>query len=66
MAARRSAKSEKKQQHWWRITRIKGTPAVEIGRVEATDANEAIQVAIKEYGITDPHQQSRLMAQRVG
>lgn len=67
MASRRPVKSSQvKERSWWQISRIKSTPAAHVGRVEAADAEEAIQVAIKEYHITDPHQQSRLMARRVG
>jgi hypothetical protein len=33
-----------------------------LGRVEAPDADAAIKLAIKEYGITDPHRQRRLVA----
>jgi hypothetical protein len=38
----------------WRISRIRSTPAVEIGTVEAPDAEQAIEEAIKEFGITNP------------
>jgi hypothetical protein len=41
----------------WRITRIRATPAVDIGTVEARDAEQAIQEAIKVFGITNPEQQ---------
>ena len=41
----------------WRITRIKARPAVELGTVEAPDADIAIQVAIKEFEITNPEHQ---------
>jgi hypothetical protein len=51
--------------HTWAISRIKGTPAVEIGWVDAPDAETAIKEAIKRYGITDPEQQKRLAARRV-
>jgi hypothetical protein len=44
---------------------IRSTPAVEIGYVEATDAEQAIKEAIKYYGITNPEHQQRLVAQRV-
>jgi 1,2-phenylacetyl-CoA epoxidase PaaB subunit len=50
--------------HSWRIFRIKGTPAAEIGTVEAPDAETAIKVAIKEFNITNSEQQKWLMAQR--
>jgi hypothetical protein len=50
----------------WRITRIRTTPAVEVGTVEARDAESAIKEAIKYYGITDPEHQARLAARRIG
>jgi hypothetical protein len=49
----------------WRIVRIKGTPASEVGTVEAVDAHNAIQVAIEKYGITKPEEQRRLAARPV-
>jgi len=51
--------------HTWAISRIKGTPAVEIGWVDAPDAESAIKKAIDQYNITDPEQQKRLVARRV-
>jgi hypothetical protein len=36
-----------------------------LGTVEAADADEAIQVAIKTFGITDPERRRRLVAQRI-
>jgi len=48
--SKRSPRSELPR---WRITRIRSTPAAEIGTVEAPDAESAIQEAIKLYGITD-------------
>jgi hypothetical protein len=53
------------QTHTWAISRIKGTPAVEIGWVDAPDAETAIKEAIQRYGITDREQQKRLAARRV-
>ena len=44
----------------WRVTRIK-SKGVEIGTVEAPDADSAIRQAIKDYGITDREQQKRLV-----
>jgi len=40
-------------------------PAVEIGWVDAPDADTAIKEAIKRYNITDREQQKRLVARRV-
>jgi hypothetical protein len=48
----------------WRITRIRASPATLIGYVEAPDEKQAIQAAIREFGITDPEHQKRLVAQR--
>jgi hypothetical protein len=61
-----SAAHRSKNVYRWRISRIRGTPAVEIDTVEAADAEQAIQVAIKEFEISDPEQQKRLAARRVG
>ena len=49
----------------WRITRIQGTPAANVGTVEAPDADTAIRVAIKQFEITNPEHQRRLAARRV-
>ena len=49
----------------WRITLIRNRSGVRIGTVEAVTAEEAIKIAIRNYGITDPEQQRRLVAQRV-
>jgi len=45
---------------------IKGTPAAVIDHVKAADAASAIEEAIKQFGITEPEQQRRLAARRVG
>jgi hypothetical protein len=49
----------------WRISRLKATPAVELGYLEAPDAEQAIKVAIERYGITNPMHQQKLVAQLV-
>jgi hypothetical protein len=49
----------------WRITRIKGTPAVELATGEALDADAAIRVAIEQFEITNPEYQRRLAARRL-
>jgi len=36
-----------------------------LGTVEAVDADEAVKVAIKLFGITDPERRRRLVAQRI-
>ena len=43
------------------VTRGRGR----IGTVEAAISNEAIKIAIREYGIRDPERQRRLVAQRI-
>jgi hypothetical protein len=42
----------------------KGTPAAEIGRVQAHDADEAIKIAIEQYEVA-PAFRGRLMAYQV-
>jgi hypothetical protein len=49
----------------WRITRIKASPAVMVGYVEAPNQEQAIQAAIREFGITNPEHQKQLVAQRM-
>jgi hypothetical protein len=49
---------------WWRIIRLKSTPAAEIGRVQAHDADEAIKIAIEQYEVP-PAFRGRLMAYQV-
>jgi len=46
----------------WEISRIKGTPAAILGRIEAPDAESAIKKWIETYDITDPQQQQRFVA----
>jgi len=51
----------------WRIVRIKGTPAIEIGTVTGPlDAEAAIAAAVEKFAITDPAQKERLAAYRIG
>jgi hypothetical protein len=59
------AKRPSTKMYEWRITRIRSTPAALIGHVEAPNAEQAIQEAIREFGITDAQQQKRLAAQPV-
>jgi len=49
----------------WRIILIRNHGGVRIGTVEAATAEEAIKVSIKEFAITDPERQRRLVAQRI-
>ena len=48
----------------WRITRLKASPAALIGYVEAPDQDTAIRTAIRQFEITNPEHQKRLVAQR--
>jgi hypothetical protein len=54
------------KEYEWEIIRIKGTPAVRLGRVTAPDAESAIKKAIKEFDIREPELQKRLAARRIG
>jgi hypothetical protein len=56
---------QKKKLHRWRISRIRATPTEFIGYVEAPDETEAIKNAVREYRITNPEKQKRLVAQGV-
>ena len=49
----------------WRISRIRSNAARELSEVEAPDADRAIKAAIEAFGVTDPWQQRRLVAQRL-
>jgi hypothetical protein len=58
-------RSPRSKLYEWRTTRIRSTPAVLIGYVQAPDAEQAVKEAIARYGISNPQQQARLAAQRV-
>jgi hypothetical protein len=60
--AKRTRKKEPKEERSWRVVIFRKTATV-VGIVEALDEQSAIKKAIKEYGITDPDQQRRLVAQ---
>ena len=49
----------------WRVTRIAGDKAQELGDLRAKTAAEAIKRYIRENEVTDPHTQQRLGAYRV-
>lgn len=49
----------------WEISRIKGTPAAILGRIKAPTAESAVKEWIERFDITDPEQQSRLVARPV-
>jgi hypothetical protein len=56
--------ARKATEYRWKVYRLRGTPAAFLGSVSATDEKAAIQAAIEEFGIGDPAQQKRLLAQR--
>jgi hypothetical protein len=66
MKSRAMAKpdSSNRQLPTWRITRIKGKAAVDLGAVKAPDAKAAVATAIKQFEITDPEQRKRVAARR--
>lgn len=49
----------------WRVTRLAGRAAREVGIVHAIDASQAIRNAIRRFEITDPEKQKRLAARRL-
>src|SRR5262245_28229184 len=49
----------------WEISRIKRTPAAILGRNKAPNAETAVKEWIEKFNITDPEQQSRLVARPV-
>jgi hypothetical protein len=49
----------------WRVTVIVGARAREITELQAETAEAAIKRAIREFGINNPHHQSRLAARPV-
>ena len=42
------------QMRTWEISRIKGTPAAILGRINAPDAESAVKEWIEKFEITDP------------
>jgi 1,2-phenylacetyl-CoA epoxidase PaaB subunit len=58
-----SKRTRSKELPWWRIFRLKATPAADVGRVQAPDAESAIKEAIEKYDIRPEHR-DRLMARR--
>jgi hypothetical protein len=55
---------KKKPGPTWRITEIR-KKGESLGTVEAANADEAIETAIKLFGITDPERRRRLVAQKI-
>jgi hypothetical protein len=51
--------------HRWRVNVIVGNKAREIAELQAPSADAAIKRAIREFGISNPHEQARLAARPV-
>jgi hypothetical protein len=49
----------------WRVIRLRGSPALWVGDVDAPDEPSAIEEAIKIYNITNPEHQKHLAVQRI-
>jgi hypothetical protein len=64
MSKRPSKRTSAAPLYEWRVIRLKGTPAAEIGRVQAHDADEAVKIAIEQYEVA-PAFRGRLMAYQV-
>jgi hypothetical protein len=54
-----------KQQHKWRVTRIRGNSAHDYGTVQAPNADAAIRKIVAEYQIDDLEMLKRLAARPV-
>ena len=48
----------------WAIYRLGGRAMIYLGRVFATDEDEAIKTAIEELAVTNPFHQKRLVARK--
>ena len=46
----------------WRISRVRGAKAEQLGVVSAAHAKSAVNIAIKEFEVTKPEHQSQLAA----
>jgi hypothetical protein len=55
-----------KKTNSWRICRIRGNRADQLGTVEAPTAEAAIKQAIKQFQITEPWEQERIAARPNG
>jgi hypothetical protein len=53
-----------KKKPTWRITEIRKKGA-SLGTVEAANTDEAIETAVKLFGIADPERRRRLVAQKI-
>jgi hypothetical protein len=49
----------------WRVIRLRGSPALFVGDVDAPDETSAIEKAITTYNITNPKHQRGLAARRI-
>jgi hypothetical protein len=65
MSKRSSSKRATTELPRWRISRIKSTPAADLGTVQGPDAEAAIRAAIEQFGIKNPQHQQRLVARRI-
>ncbi len=59
------SEQKKEKLAYWKVLRINGTPASDVGIVEAIDADGAVKAAIEKFKITDPKEQKRLIARRL-
>lgn len=58
----RRPKSAKQQQwQWWRVSRISGARTIDVGEVEAADAEQAIEKAADKFEV-EPAHRNRLIA----
>jgi hypothetical protein len=53
------------QMRTWEISRIKGTPAAILGRINAPNAETAVKEWIEKFGITDSQQQQQRLVARL-
>jgi hypothetical protein len=63
--AKRTSASDCRTTAIYEYTPLRSVPAEFIGYVEAPNDAEAIREAIKQFEISDPKKQKRLVAQRV-
>jgi hypothetical protein len=49
MPKRSHAKPAEQKQHRWRVSRIRGTPAILLGHVYAVDETSALRKAVKQF-----------------
>jgi hypothetical protein len=50
----------------WTIFRLSAKDLLYLGQINAPDEDKAIKIAIKEFQITNPYHQARLVARMVG